>query len=658
MKRRQFLQTMAAVPALGLMSQTRAESAGVGLFFDAADIPNLRKKWQLPLFEKYVQENLSVNLKGDEKFLQKELDFNNHIRHIARADQILIRESFVYLMTGQQARLDLALLALKKILAYPQWDYFMEAGTDIIGFQRAPETTMAVCLAYDWLSAVLDKKTKQTILQQLGPKGCEPCYRTLFGLRYPDQVKGWGFAPTVQLEPRDFSRWPYFINNTNLKAIPLCGLALGAATLLGTSEQTDKWFEMVRYSYETLALLYHRDGSYPEGSSYGGYTTIHMLMAQVVLQRKLGIDLFDRINYNGFIEFMIGLHMPHDDPKDSCVNFGDGGAAMLSGIGFYVAAKTRDGLAQQAGLHYHRGHDPFSVIWYDPTVIPEAPDVKDHFKHFDLGWIVYRTGYRTNDLVAAMRSGPPANHEHGDRNSLILKAFGEILLADNKHPTYDHEKPGWILRTALAHNTVLIDGVGHPYIDGKEGTNMSRDEAVVVRKGLRKNFVFWSSDATPAYCLANPDIAVVIRSVFIVPEIPLLIVVDSIRKEEKDSLFSCRWHVENSDRQGSATLQLDGFTIHRPNARFFAKCTSDQGVVVQTDTMPMPVETGVYPFVQVSTKIKSQRAVFIMVGMPLAKDEADPVMTVKQEGEISVTHKGKQHLLNLSMSGDLPFLSM
>lgn len=653
------MQTVAGTAVLSVLpSAVTAWPSGVGLFFDSADIPALRKKWQLPLFAQYVQENLGVNVKEDEKFLLKELDFNNHIRHIVRANQILIRESFVYLMTGQSSRFDLALLALQQILSYPQWDYFLEAGKEVIGFQRAPETTIAVSLAYDWLADKLDEKTKRTVREQLGPKGCEPCYRTLFGLRHPDQVVGWSYAPSANLEPRDFSRWPVFINNTNLKAIPLCGLAFGAATLMGVNDQSAKWLEMVQYSYETLASVYCRDGSYPEGSSYGGYTTSHMLMAQAVLQRKLGIDLFDRVNYNGFIEFMIGLHMPHNDPKDSCVNFGDSGGAMLSSVGFYVAAKTRDGLAQYAGLHYHSSHDPFSIIWYDPAVIPEPPATKDHFKHFDLDWIVYRTGYQAEDLVVAMRSGPPANHEHGDRNSLVLKSFGEILLADNKHPTYDHEKPGWMLRTALGHNTVLIDGQGHPYVDGKEGTNMSKDKATILYKGQRRNQVFWSSDATPAYALNNPDVAAVLRSVFILPEIPLLIVVDIMKKKEKDSLFSCRWHVENSDHQGRATCGPDSFIIHRPQARFFAVCRGDQALTLQNDTMPVPVETGVFPFVQINMKDPARRSQLVMVGMPLHKDETEPAITIDRDWKITVDHKRRHHVLQLLMAGDRPFLSI
>jgi hypothetical protein len=660
MKRREFMQTLAGVAAMGALPITGQGNGfpenSMGLFFDQSEIASLRNKWQLPLFKNYVDVVMKSDLKNDELFLLNELDVTNHIRHIDRADKILVRESFIYLMTGQPARLDLALLALKKILAYPQWDYFLEAGRDVIGLQRAPETTISVSLAYDWLSPWLNEETKKEIREQLGPKGCEPCFRTLFGLRHPDKVVGWGYSPAAKLEPRDFSRWPIILNKTNLKAIPLCGLALGAATLKGVNDHFEPWMEMVKYSYETLAQIYCLDGSYPEGTSYGDYTTFHMLMTQAVLQRKLGVDLYDRINYNGFVEFILGMQMPHGQPPDDCVNFGDSGGGMQSGLGFYVARKTRDGLAQHTALHHYREHNPFSIIWYDPTVVTESPQQQDHFKHFDLDWIVYRTGYQVDDLVVAMRSGPPANHEHADRNSLVCKAYGQVLLADIKHPTYDHYNPGWILRTSPGHNTVLVDGKGHQYHDGSEGTNASAARAFIVRKARRKNFVSWSSDATPAYELVDADIAQILRTVFVLPDIPLLVVVDSMKKKEKSSTFSCRWHVDNSDKNGRCLLHKNGFVIHRPTAKFYATYAGDQEFSLHNETMAIPVEYGVYPYVQVDTKNPSPQALLVMVGMPLRPQQPEPVISVDKDYRIRIDHADKHYTLQLLSAGRLPFL--
>jgi len=676
MNRRTFMHSLTGVAALSALPLVPGEAAQSGspleLFFDVSRIQSLREKWRLPLFQTYVREVLETDLAADKNFLLKELDVNNHIRHIARANKIVTREAFAWLMTGDRMRLDLAKLALKKILAYPVWDYFLEAGADVIGLQRAPETTIAVSLAYDWLYDQLDEKTRRLILAQLGPKGCEPCYRTLWGLRYPDQVKGWGYAPAAKLEPRDFRRWPYFISQTNLKAIPLSGLAVGAAVLRERHARAADWIEMAQYSYETLARLYSQDGSYPEGGGYGDYTTFHMLMTQAVFERKLKVDLFDRVNYNGFIEFMMGLHMPHhatvdervnsanratinsgDMPqrRDSTVNFGDAGGGLQSSVGFYIAGRTRDGLAQHIALHHAREHTPFSIFWYDPTVADEPPGESEHFKHFDLDWVVYRTGYQAEDLLVAMRSGLPANHEHADRNSLIVAAHNDILLADIKHPTYDYTHPSWILRTSPGHNTVLIDGQGHQYHDGREGTNMALAQAKILRKGRRRHLIYWSSDATHAYALVNPDVAYIQRSVFILPDIPLVVVVDTMEKKDKESIFSSRWHVENSDGNGRLRVHDNGFVVHRPNAKLYAVCSDADECTIHQDAMPVPPQYGVYPYVQVDRTKAARRSTLTLAAMPLPADRPDPVIAFGADGLITIDHLGRHFALRLRHIG-------
>ncbi len=199
-----------------------------GLYFDPQDLPRIRRSWSLPLFTELRESILAADLASDEAFLLKELDPNDQLRHLSRAAGILEREAFAYLMTEQEPRLELARLAIEKILSFSAWDYFMEAGRDIIGLQRAPETAIAMSLALDWLFPRLDDTTKKRMRDQIAEKGCRPCYRTLYGMRYPQKVVGWGFAPWVKLEARDFSRWPVILDRTNLKAIPIAGLAVGA----------------------------------------------------------------------------------------------------------------------------------------------------------------------------------------------------------------------------------------------------------------------------------------------------------------------------------------------------------------------------------------------------------------------------------------------
>ncbi|OGD20542.1 MAG: hypothetical protein A2W03_07735 [Candidatus Aminicenantes bacterium RBG_16_63_16] len=640
MNRREFLNSTAAALAFSAWpaaAKPNPEPAtGLGLFFDPRDLPRIRRSWSWPLFKDLRDGILTADLASDELFLDKELDPNNQLRHLSRAAGILQRESFAYLMTDQKRRLELARLAIEKVLSFSAWDYFMEAGTDIIGLQRAPETAIAMSLALDWLSPHLDDSTKKRLRDQIAEKGCLPCFRTLFGMRHPQKVVGWSFAPWVKLEARDFSRWPVILDKTNLKAIPISGLAVGAMTLEPGDPRMEEWLEMARHGYETIAGLYERDGSYPEGGSYGDYTTFHLLLTQAVIERKLGVDLFDRLNYNGFVEFMLSLQLPHTAEPKACVNFGDAGSGLQSAVSFYVARKTGDGLAQYMGVEHPREHNPFSVIWHQPEVVVHKPDAAHHLKHWDLDWLIYRTGYDLDDLVVAMRSGGPANHEHADRNSILLKAYGEVLLADSKHPTYDHNNAGWVLRSSPAHNTVLIDNQGHQYHDGREGTNASLAEARIIRSGRRDGFVYWTSDATPAYQLVLPDVDRVLRSVFIFSDAPIVVIIDRLTKKNQPSVFSAHWHVENSDGRGSVEVSKDAFVMRRPAANFYARCVSSIALNITAEKMPVPTQVGVHPYARVGTSSPSKEHTLMTVGVACRSGQAPPVIALGEQGSIRI----------------------
>ncbi len=660
MNRREFLNSTAAAlafhpwPAAG---KPRPEPfSAPGLYFDPRDLPRIRRTWSLPLFSDLRERILTADLAADEAFLDKELDLSNQDRHLPRVTGILQRESFAYLMTEQKQRLEMARLAIEKILSFPAWDYFMEAGRDIIGLQRAPDTAIAMSLALDWLFPRLADDTKTRMREQIAEKGCRPCFRSLFGMRYPEKVVGWGFAPWVKPEARDFSRWPIILDKTNLKAIPIAGLTVGALTLEPGDPRRADWLEMARHGYETIAGLYERDGSYPEGGSYGDYTTFHLLLTQAVVERQLGLDLFDRINYNGFVEFMLGLQLPQTAEPKACVNFGDSGSGLQSAVSFYIAGKTGDGLAQHMGSEHPRDHNPFSVIWHRPEVAAQRPGAVHHFKHWDLDWLVYRTGYGLDDLVVAMRSGGPANHEHADRNSVILKAYGEVLLADSKHPTYDHLNPGWVLRSSPAHNTVLIDNQGHQYHDGREGTNASLAEARIIRKGQRDGFVFWTSDATPAYQLVLPDVERVLRSVFVFTDAPILVIIDRLTKKDQPSLFSAHWHVENSDGLGSVQVSEGAFVMRRPAAVFQARCVSLDALQITAEKLPLPPGAGIHPYVRVGTSVPSKEHTMMMVGLACRSSQEPPDIELAAEGTIRIQVGSRVYQARLNNIDHSPFL--
>ena len=306
----------------------------------------------------------------------------------------------------------------------------------------------------------------------------------------------------------------------------------------------------------------------------------------------------------------------HADPY-AIVNFGDAGNGMRSAVPFWIAGRMKDRQAQWFGHRMSREHDLWSLIWYTSDVEALPPPAGPHLWRSDLDWIVGRTGYTADDLVVAMRSGGPANHEHADRNSLIVKCFGEQLVTDPYRPPYSFSDPSWMMRTTAGHSALLIDGQGHQYHDGSEGTNPSEAVAAIVRQGERDGYFFWASDATPAYQLVLSDVASVTRTVVVLYNLPALLVLDKVVKHAEPSQLQARFFGYNLDGQGRLEADADGFRAIRPGAVLHGFATSHGAVFFQTARLPILEETAqMHPFAAVETQEARKDPLLITVLMP------------------------------------------
>ncbi len=637
--RKEFLKLIGATAGLFLLDpitvvnklNAHQSSEKRDLLFSQTDVPELRRRLELPLFKKFWEDFLKVDLTDDQKFLETEIQLNNHLRHLPRACDILQREAFIYVITENKKRAALAKLALEKILQFKKWDYFIEAGKDTIGLQRAPYTTQTLVLTYEWIEGLLSDELKKEVLTQLPEKGCEPCYRSCWGMLNQEKVIGWGFDKESSFyEERDMRRWPWILSRTNLRAVPMSALGLGALFLEGRHPRVSEWLNVVKQTYDAFYDMYAKDGSYDEGTGYCNYTTSELIMFLNILERRKKEDWADKINWKGVMDFFLMTRMPTNQHPEGHVNFGDGGGGFFSDSAFWIARKYRDGLAQFAAENHAQKHRMLSVIFYDPTVGSQKPAGKWFYRHFDIGWLVISTGFEKDDFVVAMRSGKPANHENADRNSLILKCFAENLLVDIWHPPYSHTHPAWALRTSPAHNTVLIDNKGHQYHDGMEGTNASKAEAKVVTEQKTDSYVLATSDATQAYQLVNENVKNVNRTFLTVPEMKLLLVVDCLQTQAQSANLKARWFVDNEDKNGRIEIDGKKFVFHRPQAKLVGICESDHDVQLFSENFPVPEEHGIYPFMDVTAQKAGEKVVIISAFAAIRQDDPPPVFNLRK----------------------------
>lgn len=693
--RRTFLKSSAALAAalpfarLPLSASEKAAgaapsatSAKEGLLFDAADLPRIRANLDLPRCAEIRAQLLDVDFVAETKFVREQARDSNHVADFMRLWKLVQNCAFAHVVWGDPRQLELALLALRRLCAYPRWDYFLEGGKDTIGLQRAPEATIAACYALDWLGAAVPADLVKLTEHRIATEGAPACYRTLYGMKYPDRVKGWGFDPEddyPQAYRVSLARWPLILNATNLKIIPTCGLGLAAVWLHGRHPDAGKWLALSRQSAQAFATMYGPDGSYDEGVGYWGYTTSHLAMLAEAVWRRLGLDDRKLINYPGTIRYALSMAMPcggsvvadpklgttynatpkgNYNPALDLVNFCDAGVGMDVSVAGWVGATASDPLCNHVAKNTGSLRLLQGAVWYHPDAPAQAPGTELHDVRLSNDWVISRTGWAPEDTVVALRSGGPANHEHADRNSVILKAHGDRLFHDPFRAGYSYTTPQWLLRLTEAHTAVLIGGKGHQYHNGSEGTNASWAVASVTDFRSGAGWMTVTSDATEAYALVLPDTALVLRTlVFLKPDVLLLL--DRVRLKAPAPV-QLRFQVFNDDGKGAATAAGATFGIDRPLASLRAILAAAGPVTAATARLALPESVGVFPYVEaVSSGATDHEVLTACTTAPAGGTHGKLTITRTESGwRVTGTHAGQKVDVTLDTTANVPALTI
>jgi hypothetical protein len=191
------------------------------------------------------------------------------------------------------------------------------------------------------------------------------------------------------------------------------------------------------------------------------------------------------------------------------------------------------------------------------------------------------------------------------------------------------------MRLTAGHSAVLIDGQGHQYVDGHEGTNSSQAQARIIRRGERKTFMFWTSDATPAYQLVLPDVVSVTRTVVMIKTIPAVLVIDKVVKKATASRIQARFYAYNSDDKGSVSANDAGFSVIRPGARLGGWSAAEAGVGYTAAEPDIPRDQArKHPYVDVSTTRPDKEICLVTVLLPTAGDGPGGKVEIKRDAEV------------------------
>jgi hypothetical protein len=694
--RRTFLKTSAALAAslpfagLDLRGGEPAAAPALpplpagarrGLLFDEADLPRIRANTQHPRFAAYWKSLLDVDVATSTAFLRTELRTTNHVTHLLRAQQILDRAAFIYLVNRDPAQAELARLAMRRMLDYPEWDCFLEGGK-VLGMQRATEGSFALLFALDCLGDAVPAEERAAVEQAVLTKGIPACHAAVYGMKYPDRVRGWEWNPRSEIDAMrhiSLKRWPLILNSTNLKIIPTACLGIAACYFRGRTPEADGWLELARSSAKAFSTMYGSDGCYDEGISYWGYTTLHLALFAEVLWRTQGIDDRSLINYPGTVRYALGNTMPTIDdhrtvaavthlpgytmpvvkPQFDVVNHGDANGGVEVSVATWVARTHRDPLAQHVAASVGEAKYVYGLVWFDsslPVALP-GPALLDTRQANDI--VISRTGWEAKDNVLALRSGGPGNHEHADRNSVIFKAYGERLLHDPFRAAYITKQPRWMLRLTSAHTAILINGEGHQYHDGSEGTNASWAFARVTDYRTGPGWMTVTSDATDAYQLVNPAVTRVLRTlVYLKPDV--VVFLDRVTLADAKASVQVRFQANNEDLAATLALPNDNFLITRPHASLLGRVARAPGLAVRLGKLPLAEADGSQPYAEVESAAAADHEILtVCTARPTGETHGD--LKLAREGaawRVTGTHAGQKVDVTLNSSANVPTLTL
>ncbi len=583
-----------------------AEPAAAGssrrLFFDLADVPRIRanasSSMLQPLLNTWSAEKITDLADALDRFETS----GNIVRDFATVLNTFEHSLTLHLLHPNPQREAALLAAIERIIARPYWDYFRDAGEEVLGIQRASFATVRLLYAREVLGDAILPELDARLLQAIADKGCAACFATVNDMDHPDTVKGWDFdAEHAGFYDLTMRRWPEILGANNLRSAPTGALGLGALALRGHDPRAEQWLETAVASTRRFLRLLTPDGSYFEGLSYLDYSMRTAMPFIVAHQRMVGdIDWAAEVNWDGVLDYVMTMQLGRTpDGQPDIVNFSDARRSVFPGWISEVGQLTGNPLAGYVADHAGAPTWFYDVLWYRPDA-PSAPPPSRLLNHRnDLNWIICRSGWAADDAVLAFKSGAPANHEHADRNHLIYKIHGERLLHDHLGAAYDRRTDGWTMRFTRGHNAVLIGGKGHHYVDGEHGTNESLAYATILNFEDHGDTVWWTSDATAAYGVVNEHVKQVLRTViFAKPHI--IVIHDQVRLRYLPQTFDARFFPDNAD--GAAQLTIDGprFTLQRPNATLHGVvAAAGEGTAPRLARLEVKPETGDFPCVEV-----------------------------------------------------------
>ncbi|HOS43685.1 MAG TPA: heparinase II/III family protein [Armatimonadota bacterium] len=556
-------------------------------------------------------------------------------------------------VTGRSDFAKAAITRALHIAHQPHWVDWEAGCIGLSGMHHAHN----LALATDWLWPLLNRDQREALLGALIAKAQENLTRAPAGVRdedgegqllfvrrmdkddrcclhpHPASVNNWDlwFASGIYLIAALAERawlkpdaaWPALEWGRYYEV----GYALDAARIA-------RWKAVAVERITTaLASQLGPDGDYAEGPSYASYSGQAMITALTALERVDGLNLWTP----GMLALPYWLRNQYlADMSFGVANFNDARiqTAPAAQLLAHIAARGGDpriqGYAEETLELDDAVPGYLLLLGYTPQVPAEPMTREPATLYQHTGQVVWRTAEDRDGIYFSVKSGAHGGaHQHRDRATFFLSAYGEYLIVDTGDSRYADPPSVPRFDDTRAHNCLLIDG------RGQVGSNANPVAGRILEHRHAGRCSTALADATDCYV----GMASVRRRV-VFPRPDLFVIADRVQ----GACETLTWLLQGYNGDGRAAWELGGrrAILSRPGAKvyvYFLEPTTRQFVALGT------MDNAQAAIMRLETDVPGTAVTAALI--PARADDAAPACAWDGEG-MTVRFRGQEHTIRRS----------
>ena len=392
------------------------------------------------------------------------------------------------------------------------------------------------------------------------------------------------------------------------------GFGLAGLGLLNDHSDAANWLALgVEMANEALSRA-GIDGGWYEGLSYAPYAMNVFVPFLEALKRVTGQDLFKNNDFlsNHAYSYIYMTYNGKPFQFEDC-DWGEGYDPNYLAFIYKLASEYNNGYTQQWANDNAAQSVMQSYIWKDPGVTAAPLDDLPLTKEFrDLGYVIFRTGWGSDDLVFAFKSGTSRGHAHPSQNEFHIYYGGKPITCGAGYATQSPEDATW------SHNCILVNGEGQGQEPGDYASLPLGTRGEIEQVDLSDPYYRYAlGDATAPY---DGKLSKWLRHiVFVQPN--YFVIYDEVAASSAKQ-FDWLLHLKNMGGE-DYNLSVDGdvITLAKDGVKLEVKVLEPEGFANEIVHYDKP-EGRDYDYIKVRPAENTSSTQFLTVHYPLAQDNS------------------------------------